>query len=287
MNACMMSSREVMTKGPCCTTGSPMGLPWRRSNSTSPSPVASRGTLASPRSSRPVCSLKTLPSAVSSEPLKKKTLRRVVTPPRAAGRVHLLLRSSLMVTMATSDSSTSRAYDAGGGVGTVSSSLASMKPRPATTAMVVEAEPEPSDGSVACGISSLQSILKWGSAILSFLGRLSHIWKSSRRFSPSLLSKGNISLWEMPRPAVIHCASPPSPKRPAEPRESQWSTIPCRTRVTVSKPRCGCLGKPGTLLPWYMFHPVGDPKSEPSARPRRSSRGGPMLSSPRGYASSW
>ena len=48
----------------------------------------------------------------------------------------------------------------------------------------------------------------------------------------------------MPSPAVSHCTSP-RPKRAVAPSESEWSMKPWRTNVTVSKPRCGCCGKPG------------------------------------------
>mmetsp|Transcript_10114 Transcript_10114/g.29819 ORF Transcript_10114/g.29819 Transcript_10114/m.29819 type:complete len:200 (+) Transcript_10114:1832-2431(+) len=171
----MISWRVVMTKGPCWTTGSPMGFPWRRRISTSSAPEASSGQLASPWSWMPVLPVNFLPSAVSSAPLKKKILRFVSPPPRAGGRVHLAPFSSLMVTIATSVSSTRWAYDSGGGEGTPASTSAGRNPRPATTAMVTDAEPGPSVGMVRLGMSSLQSILKWGSAILLARGRFIQI----------------------------------------------------------------------------------------------------------------
>ena len=42
---------------------------------------------------------------------------------------------------------------------------------------------------------------------------------------------------------------------------------PRRTIVTVSKPRCGCCGKPGTTSPWYMRQPSLPSKSWPRLRP--------------------
>mmetsp|Transcript_6704 Transcript_6704/g.21159 ORF Transcript_6704/g.21159 Transcript_6704/m.21159 type:complete len:239 (+) Transcript_6704:745-1461(+) len=237
----------------------------------------------------PTCLSKTRPSTERLAPLKKKSLRRVAAPRRAAGSVYRAPARSAIVTIATSDASMSCAYDFGGGVGAPASASAGKKPRPAITAMraVEPGAPPVSVGSSRDGMSSDQSILKCGSTILSLRGRLSQIWKSSRRLGPARSSSGNISECEIPRPAVIHCASPPSPNRPDAPVLSQWSTMPWRTSVTVSKPRCGCLGKPGTLRPWYMFQPLAEPKSEPSGRPRSSSLGGPIESSPAGYLSSW
>src|SRR5262249_46940276 len=54
----------------------------------------------------------------------------------------------------------------------------------------------------------------------------------------------------------------------------------------VSKPRCGCAGKPGTTMPWYMLQPSFRLKSWPSSRPA-SEASGPCLAFARGYASSW
>ena len=88
----------------------------------------------------------------------------------------------------------------------------------------------------------------------------------------------------MPRPAVSHCTSP-LPKRAVAPSESEWSMKPCRTIVTVSKPRCGCCGKPGTTSPWYIRQPSRPSKSWPMVRPA-SDASGPIRSLPRGYASS-
>ncbi len=56
---------------------------------------------------------------------------------------------------------------------------------------------------------------------------------------------------------------------------------PRRTTVTVSKPRCGCCGKPGTRSPWYMFQPSLPAKSCPMARPA-SDAAGPNASLPSG-----
>ena len=38
-----------------------------------------------------------------------------------------------------------------------------------------------------------------------------------------------------------------------EPPESKWSTNPSRTTVIVSKPRCGCAGKPGTITNGHVM----------------------------------
>ena len=89
----------------------------------------------------------------------------------------------------------------------------------------------------------------------------------------------------MPLPAVSHCTSP-LPKRAVAPSESEWSMKPRRTSVTVSKPRCGCCGNPGTVAPWYMLQPSPPEKSWPMSRPS-SGASGPSRPLPRGYASSW
>jgi len=122
------------------------------------------------------------------------------------------------------------------------------------------------------GMSSAQSIVKCGSHILLRAGRLSQIWNSSSGLGLPVSSSGNISEWTMPLPAVSHCTSPP-PKRAAAPSESAWSVRPLRTMVTVSKPRCGCDGKPGTVSPWYMLQPSLRPKSWPIARPASEASG--------------
>ena len=59
-----------------------------------------------------------------------------------------------------------------------------------------------------------------------------------------------------PRPAVSHWTSP-RPKRAVAPSESEWSMNPRRTKVTVSKPRCGCWGKPGDDAAVVHAPPVG------------------------------
>ena len=91
-----------------------------------------------------------------------------------------------------------------------------------------------------------------GSHILSLDGRFIQIWKSSIGLGASVLrttsrdlqhrhtasiqfyqrlshimthlSSGNISLWLIPAPAVIHCTSP-SPNRAEAPMESLWSHL--------------------------------------------------------------
>jgi hypothetical protein len=54
-----------------------------------------------------------------------------------------------------------------------------------------------------------------------------------------------ISEWMMPRPAVIHWTLPGS-SRPTLPTLSRWRMRPSSMIVTVSKPRCGMVGKPPT-----------------------------------------
>ena len=126
------------------------------------------------------------------------------------------------------------------------------------------------------GMSSSHNIVKYGSTILSAAGRLSQIWNSSHGFGPLRSSSGNISQCTMPLPAVSHCTSP-RPKRAVAPSESEWSMKPWRTNVTVSKPRCGCCGKPGTMLPWYIRQPSAPAKSMPRSR-AASDAAGPMCS---------
>src|ERR1035441_4679382 len=56
----------------------------------------------------------------------------------------------------------------------------------------------------------------------------------------------------MPRPAVIHWISP-APIAPRFPKLSACSTVPARTYVMVSIPRCGCQGKPARLSSGTSF----------------------------------
>ena len=103
------------------------------------------------------------------------------------------------------------------------------------------------------GRSSFHSIVKYGSTILSAAGQVEPDLEELARCSGcSRSSSGNISECTMPRPAVSHCTSP-RPKRAVAPSESEWSTSPCRTNVTVSNPRCGCCGNPGTVA--AVVHP--------------------------------
>ena len=51
---------------------------------------------------------------------------------------------------------------------------------------------------------------------------------------------------------------------------------PRRTMVTVSKPRCGCCGKPGTTSPWYMRQP-SLPSKSCRCRGRRATPRDPAL----------
>ena len=58
--------------------------------------------------------------------------------------------------------------------------------------------------------------------------------------------------------------------------------MPSIVAVTVSNPRCGCCGKPGTRSPWYMRYALEGSKSAPLPR-----RGASIFAFPRGYASLW
>jgi hypothetical protein len=116
------------------------------------------------------------------------------------------------------------------------------------------------------GMSSAHSIVKCGSTIFERAGRFSQIWNSSMWLGLSSSSRGNISEWEIPAPAVTHCTSP-RPNLAAAPSESAWSMRPERTKVTVSKPRWGWAGQPGTTVPWYIDQPSLPLKSLPMLRP--------------------
>ncbi len=65
-------------------------------------------------------------------------------------------------------------------------------------------------------------MVKYGSTILLWAGRLSQTWNSSVGLPASACTSGNISQWTTPLPAVIHWASP-LPKRAVAPIESEWS----------------------------------------------------------------
>ncbi len=167
------------------------------------------------------------------------------------------------VQMATSASGC-EAHDSGGGA----SGLGAPGSAPATTVTVV-ARPA-SSWWTRRGMRSFHSMVKCGSTILLRAGRFSQIWNSSSGLGAVALSSGNISECTMPLPAVTHCTSPP-PNRAAAPSESEWSMSPLRTSVTVSKPRCGWPGKPGTVSPWYMLQPSLRLKSLPIWRPSSGS----------------
>src|SRR5699024_4624514 len=79
----------------------------------------------------------------------------------------------------------------------------------------------------------------------------------------------------------------PWPKRAAAPSESVWSTTPSRTTVTVSNPRCGCWGNPGTVVPWYMDQPSRPEKSWPICRPSSEAAGRMVVPSAAGNRSRW
>ncbi|ODQ96856.1 hypothetical protein BFG51_12190 [Dietzia alimentaria] len=144
----------------------------------------------------------------------------------------------------------------------------------------------PSAPRTTTGVFSDQNMSKCGSADLSSGARLSQIWNSSMVLGRSVSRSGNISECEIPEPAVSHWVSP-WPKRAAAPRESAWSTTPSSTTVTVSNPRCGCWGKPGTVWPWYIDHPSLPEKSCPRDRPAREAAGRMVSPSAGGNSSRW
>jgi hypothetical protein len=122
------------------------------------------------------------------------------------------------------------------------------------------------------GRSSFHNIVKYGSTILSAAGRFSQIWNSSSGFGPSRVEqREHLAVHDaLARGEPLHVAAP---KRAVAPSESEWSMKPRRTNVTVSKPRCGCCGKPGTVVPWYMRQPSMPAKSMPISRPASDASG--------------
>mmetsp|Transcript_56131 Transcript_56131/g.155430 ORF Transcript_56131/g.155430 Transcript_56131/m.155430 type:complete len:252 (-) Transcript_56131:220-975(-) len=244
-----MSSRLLPTKGPCWTTGSPMSRPCNTKNSTGPS-AAESSTSTSGRSLsrlRPVtgrpATTADVPRGVVTEQDEHVITNGVLSSPTDARLLPQPPRPPR-------SEAGSAAYESGGGLGGACSPGSS--PATSATSASAGAAPPPSD---KAGSSSLQNILKLGSAILERRGKLIQIWKSSSTFSALRSSKGNISAWLMPRPAVIHCTSPP-PKRPALPSESVWSIQPLRVTVIVSKPRCGC---PKSLPIWWPLSEAAGP----------------------------
>ena len=234
-------------------------------------------TAASAASSITDAGLTSRPPTCALSPLKKYS-RRCVPASRAAGSVQRAPGCMVTVQIATSDSACA-AQESGGDA----SGAAAPASAPAITATSVLRPP--SSACTSRGIRSAQSMVKCGWAILLRAGRFSQIWNSSNGLSRSASSRGNISAWTTPCPAVSHCTSP-WPKRAVAPSESEWSIRPLRTMVTVSKPRCGCAGKPGTESPWYMLQPSLRLKSWPIARPASEVEGTPSLPLDFGYASS-
>ena len=271
--ACMISSRVFITNGPYCATGSPMGRPCSSRHSTAWVPVFSSAQSWPATSSSAACSPRCCGPMRRPSPAKKYSMRRVPWP-RAAGSTQRAPGARCSVQMATSALACA-AQDSGGGA----SGAAAPGSPPATTVTVVR---RPASSRCARrGMRSFQNMVKCGATIFWRAGRFSQIWKSSSGFGPPVRSKGNISECRMPRPAVTHCTSPP-PKRAAAPSESAWSIRPLRTSVTVSKPRCGCAGKPGTASPWYMLQPSWRLKSLPIWRPPSRWGAGPKAPLPAG-----
>ncbi len=108
------------------------------------------------------------------------------------------------------------------------------------------------------GMSSCHNIVKYGSAILSTAGRFSQIWNSSSGFGlVRLEQREHLGVDDaLPRGEPLHVAARRS--APVAPSESEWSIWPRRTKVTVSKPRCGCWGNPGHDLA-VVHVPAVDP----------------------------
>mmetsp|Transcript_76356 Transcript_76356/g.134828 ORF Transcript_76356/g.134828 Transcript_76356/m.134828 type:complete len:237 (-) Transcript_76356:194-904(-) len=235
----MISFCVFITNGPCCATGSPMGLPCSTRTSTgSELEGFCSNTSRSPWRTMTHCSLRTLVPMDTSGPSMKYAARLV--PAGAAGTVNTAPGAS-----SSSQTPTwlflSAAQDRGGGA----RPWAPSKDPAYTVTLVLPS------GLTGFGICPAQCITKQGSVILSFPGRLSQIWNNRSGFGLSMWTRGNISPWTIPLPAVIHCRSP-SPYLPAFPIESVWSMTPSVVAVKVSKPRCGCCGNPGMRSPWYM-----------------------------------
>mmetsp|Transcript_16878 Transcript_16878/g.59000 ORF Transcript_16878/g.59000 Transcript_16878/m.59000 type:complete len:271 (+) Transcript_16878:1451-2263(+) len=256
----MISACEFMTKGPCCTTGSSIGLPCSMSSSAGSEPSLVSTASAVGRILRLAWPLNLRSPTRSVVPLMKKSDR--LMPATVGGSVQLAPGSIVIVHTATWLSGSAAHESGGGDCGTRSPSL------PATARTTVFLLASSAEGNVSTTVFSLHIMRKCGLTNLDLAGRLSQIWKRSRSLGLSVWICGNISQCDSPAPAVIHCVSP-SEYRPAQPRLSEWSTVPLRTSVIVSKPRCGCSGKPGVFFPWYMFHAPGPvrPKSIPSLRP--------------------
>ena len=219
------------------------------------------------------CSRSVSWASVSCDPANQYSMRWV-SAPRARGSVQRAPGASSMIQTATSLSACAAQEAGGGGNGASAPGSA-----PATTVTVVAAPA----ASTCCrrGICSFQYMVKCAGSILWRAGRFSQIWNSCSGLGRSVCSSGNISVCCTPLPAVIHCTSPP-PKRAMAPSESAWSSMPLRTRVMVSKPRCGCTGKPGTSWPWYMLQPSWALKSLPILRPASKAGSGPNAPLPWG-----
>ena len=139
---------------------------------------------------------------------------RTVSGP-AGGRTQDEPGSKRRCQMATSVS-VRLAQDRGGGG-------AGCSPASAPAITVISTDRPSASVATTRGMSSSHSIEKWGSTSLSSPGRFSQIWNSSVGLSASSSTRGNISAWTMPPPAVSHWTSP-RPKRAVAPRESEWST---------------------------------------------------------------
>src|SRR5665647_1742362 len=73
---CAISARVFITKGPCCSTGSPIGRPCSSRNSAASSPFT-RFTATPARNSMALAEFTAWPPTVTDLPLKKYRLRRV------------------------------------------------------------------------------------------------------------------------------------------------------------------------------------------------------------------
>mmetsp|Transcript_29394 Transcript_29394/g.82126 ORF Transcript_29394/g.82126 Transcript_29394/m.82126 type:complete len:201 (-) Transcript_29394:319-921(-) len=198
MNAWRISAWVFITKGPCCTTGSPMGRPWSMRHVaaslpeflTSTASDATRSTLA--RRSRS-CS----PATSSLSPSTKYSERLASFPALAGGSSNAPPGASWSIQTATSASS-SHAQLLGGG------RRACFPPTSPAQTVTVARPPS----ALTLGICSAQCMVKNGSHILFLAGRLSQIWNRCAGLGWSSCSRGNISPCTTPPPAVIHCKSP-------------------------------------------------------------------------------
>ncbi len=118
----------------------------------------------------------------------------------AAGSV--IVAPGSMVTCQTATPESGRAaQECGGGV------RAGVPPYAPATTFTRVVRPASSVSSTT-GVSSFQKIEKWASAFLSSGARLIQIWNRCSGLGASSRTRGNISAWATPLPAVSHWVSP-------------------------------------------------------------------------------